>query len=119
VPAGSRDQELRAYLRREAALILKLQLDREIDPQRPFNELGMDSLMAVELRNVLGRAVNRTLPATLLFDYPTLDALHDFFSREVLAVPDEGAAAEQPVAANSHEPIAIVGVACRLPGAPS
>jgi hypothetical protein len=40
--------------------------------------------MAVELRNALGRTVGSTLPATLLFDHPTVNALVTFLSKEVL-----------------------------------
>ena len=59
-----------------------------IDPRLPLNELGVDSLMAVELRNLLGKGlgVPAALPATLVFDYPTIDALPDYIAREVLAL---------------------------------
>ena len=46
-----------------------------LGPDLPLSDAGLDSLMAVELRNTLGAAVGRTLPATLLFRYPTIDAL--------------------------------------------
>src|SRR5262249_38673524 len=46
-----------------------------VDGGRPLQELGLDSLMAVELRNTLGASLQRTLPATLLFRHPTIDAL--------------------------------------------
>jgi acyl carrier protein len=59
-----------------------------IDPARPLNALGLDSLMAVDLRNALGTRVGRTLPATLLFNYPTVGDLIEFLSSEVLGEGD-------------------------------
>jgi hypothetical protein len=40
--------------------------------------------MAVELRNALGLATGQSLPATLLFEYPTLEALTDYLGKQIL-----------------------------------
>ena len=62
---------------------------QEIDPSQPLQELGLDSLLSIELRNSLGTCLGRPLPATLLFNYPTLNALAGFISREVFGDPPE------------------------------
>jgi hypothetical protein len=46
----------------------------------PLKEVGLDSLLAVELRNQLARLGGTPLPATLAFDHPTLDALADYLA---------------------------------------
>jgi polyene macrolide polyketide synthase/pimaricinolide synthase PimS1 len=49
-----------------------------IDSQRPFGDLGLDSLGAVELRNRLSRVLGQRIPATLVFDYPTVAEVAQF-----------------------------------------
>ena len=45
--------------------------------------MGFDSLMAIELRNHLAGTLAHQLPATLLFDYPTLNALANYLEQEL------------------------------------
>ena len=71
------------------------------DPRQGFRELGMDSLTAVELRNRLQRSVGQVLPATIAFDYPTVDAMARYLADAVLALPpldEDGAGDDRPAA---------------------
>ncbi|MER5809046.1 SDR family NAD(P)-dependent oxidoreductase [Streptomyces sp. NPDC002033] len=86
-----------------------------IAPDRSFNELGFDSLTAVELRNLLAEFTKVQLPTTLVFDYPSPEALAGFLG-ETLAEPAERCARVVEVRTTDDDPIAIVGMACRYPG---
>ena len=77
LPAGQRREALLSHLADRALQVIGLAADTSVNPAAPLKQLGLDSLMAVELRNMLTRSIGKPLPVTVLFDYPTLDALAD------------------------------------------
>ena len=81
LPIGQRRQGLIAHLTERALHVLGLDATTPIEPSVPLKEMGLDSLMAVELRNNLVRLGGQSLPATLLFDYPSLVALAGYLTR--------------------------------------
>eukprot|EP01047_Picozoa_sp_COSAG01_P024482 COSAG01_NODE_1514_length_10054_cov_14.063586_1_plen_2421_part_10 len=55
-----------------------------VPTQKALKDMGVDSLMSIELRNSLGELAGETLPATLVFDYPTVDAIASFLLTKVV-----------------------------------
>jgi myxalamid-type polyketide synthase MxaB len=103
VPPAQQIDTLRGYIRKSAAKVLGLSAAHPISPDQALRELGLDSLMAIELRNLLGRALGKALPPTLLFDYPTINLLSKFLMSTVLgpeaaAVPEKTNSTNAPVA---------------------
>jgi acyl carrier protein len=86
-PPARRRAIVQAFVRERAQRALGLDPNRSLDPRTPLGELGLDSLLAVELRNTLGASLGTTLPATLMFDHPTVDALTDHLLHDVLGEP--------------------------------
>jgi len=74
-PPGERQATLESALQVEVARILALSSANDVSVRRPLRDFGLDSLMAVELRNTVSLLVGEPLPATLLFDYPTVEKL--------------------------------------------
>jgi myxalamid-type polyketide synthase MxaE and MxaD len=84
-PFEDRPALLRMFIREEAALVLGLATE-EIDVRKGLFDLGMDSLMSVELKRRLEVGFAVSLPATLTFKYPTVTALAKFID-SLLAMP--------------------------------
>ncbi|MFJ2263437.1 type I polyketide synthase [Streptomyces sp. NPDC087844] len=111
-------QQLHTLLRHiqsHAANVLGHPEHSAILPGRPFQELGFDSLTAVELRNRLTTLTGRSLPPAVVFDHPTPKALAAYLRSELAGVRTT-ATTRAPALAADDEPIAIVGMACRFPG---
>ena len=92
-PAGRR-AALRDRIAQECAAMLSIA--GAIDPRRPLQELGLDSLAALELRNRLGRLVGAVLPASLLFDHPTVAALTEHLATTYLGLDKESRPNQHP-----------------------
>ncbi len=74
-PDANRMQILQTAVESLARRVLSIPPDRAIEAEQPLNDLGMDSLMALEFRNALAAEVRQSLPTTLLFSHPTLGAI--------------------------------------------
>ena len=111
-PAISRDrvhawllEKLSAYLQIPAA---------EIDIDEPLARYGLDSATAVGISGELEEWLSRPFPPMLLYDYPSIAAIARFVQTQDGPSPPGHAAR---VDVTTDEPVAIVGMACRFPGA--
>ncbi|MET9888361.1 SDR family NAD(P)-dependent oxidoreductase, partial [Streptomyces sp. NPDC006430] len=115
---AERGEALLDLVRTQVAAVLGHDGADRINPTRAFNEMGFDSLAAVELRNRLSSSIGLPLAATLIFDYPSPSALADHLASK-LGDPGRDARRAAPattVLPAEDDPIVIVGMACRYPG---
>ena len=85
------------------------------DSERPFRELGLDSLGGVELHRRLTQSTGLSLPVTVVFEHPSPAAL----ARHLVAALrglEPAAEAAVPQQVTGAEPVAIIGMSCRYPG---
>ncbi|MDF3291310.1 type I polyketide synthase [Streptomyces silvisoli] len=117
LPEAERGRAVLELVCTQVAAVLGLTGPEEVEPLRAFNEVGFDSLTALELRNRMNAATGVRLPATLIFDYPTPTALADYLAAEFLGAHADAATPVVAAAvAADDEPIAIVAMSCRFPG---
>ncbi|WP_433330484.1 SDR family NAD(P)-dependent oxidoreductase [Spirillospora sp. CA-294931] len=87
----------------------------EVDPDRPLEEFGLASRDAVAMAGELEQMLGRSLPATLVWEHPTINRLSAALAGGAALV--SSAAPARPVPdARPDEPIAVIGIGCRFPG---
>ncbi len=128
-PAAGPEEVLVSFLQAEVQAVLRL--PSAPSPTVGFFDLGMDSLMAVELRNRLNRALSGeyVVSNTAVFDYPDIATLAGHLSEGLgqiggegdtpppAASPEPAAPEPSPAVRSDTDGIAVVGMACRFPGA--
>ncbi|MEV6214041.1 SDR family NAD(P)-dependent oxidoreductase [Nocardia sp. NPDC051833] len=113
-PDGERAGVLVEIVRGQVATVLGHQDLNAVAADKAFGDLGFDSITAIEFRNALKAVTGLPLPATLVFDYPTPQALADYLAAEFAGTGQDVAVTASRSA--DGDPIAVVGMACRYPG---
>lgn len=105
-------EEIERWLAEELSAKLKI-LPSDFDVRQPFTSYGLDSVQMVSLIGDLEEFLGRSLQPTLAWDYPTTEALAKY-----LATDSDGAVEEVEFERTlESEPIAVIGMGCRFPGA--
>ena len=115
LPEAEQHAVLLDLVRSHIATVLGTISADAIAPDKAFQDLGFDSLTAIEMRNRLKNATGLALSPTLIFDYPTPNGLATYIRTELAGVPQE-VAHTPAVRVTGDDPIAIVGMSCRFPG---
>jgi len=90
MPAGQRRTALIDYVQMQVAIVLHLKQAKRISPDQGLFDLGIDSLMAMELKNKFEMDMGRPLRPTLVFDYPTVDKIAGYLFEEIGMADDQG-----------------------------
>ncbi|WP_438827733.1 type I polyketide synthase, partial [Streptomyces javensis] len=119
LPEAERAEALTDWVGEIVEQALKDKAPDLLDPERPFLDLGFDSLATVDLHARLTAATGLRLPVTLAFDHPTPADLARHVRAELLGADDDSDASPADAVmgpAAADDPIAIVGMSCRFPG---
>ncbi len=110
-------EDLEHVIAAELATVLQLDTSVTLDPERGLFDLGLDSILAVELRGRLESIFGLQLRPTVFVDAPSVRALSQLIGQSESV--ERGSRANIRHASDASEPIAIVGMGCRFPGAGS
>ncbi|MEU1519195.1 type I polyketide synthase [Streptomyces sp. NPDC005811] len=120
LPRARRHRAVAELVTGQVAALLGYDSADLVGSDKPFKELGFDSLAAVNLRNRLGQETGLRLPATLVYDHPTSAALIRHLATELglggERDEDEDTPARPGTAGPDDDPVVIVGMGCRFPG---
>jgi len=91
---------------------------QQIDVRESFRNYGLDSLGAIRMIAELSRQLGRSLSPTLVWEHPTIEGLASYLAGERAAPAELEEGVDGTEVRDEQAPIAIVGMACRFPGAP-
>nr|AQW44888.1 polyketide synthase [Corallococcus coralloides] len=109
-----RGELVTAWVREEVARVLGFPSATAVKLDQGFVDSGMDSVTAVELRGRLSARLGVQVASTVAFDHPTVQALATHLLRDVIRVEEKAVTVERATL-GANEPIAIVGLGCRVP----
>jgi SAM-dependent methyltransferase/acyl carrier protein len=97
-PSSGQIDDLVELVRCHIAELLRMKSPEVISRRGRLIDLGLDSLMAIELRDRIAKALNlqEPLPATLVFDYPTVEAIALYLRQDVLHIASESGDVDAP-----------------------
>ena len=95
IPPAERGSTLVSFIQKQLATVMGIVDSEQIDPSEPLFNLGLDSLMALELMVLLEKNLGIKLTESLVFEYPTIEALAGYFNQELF--PDDVSSAPATV----------------------
>ncbi|MGV9856795.1 SDR family NAD(P)-dependent oxidoreductase [Streptomyces sp. NPDC003442] len=110
-PSAEQGRVLLDLVRTHVAALLGYDDPRTLDAARPFDDLGFDSVAAVDLRTRLCAATGRRLPSTMVFDYATPAALAEFLRAELSGDGNDAAGTAGVLAALDRIEESMTGLA--------
>ncbi|TDT97708.1 acyl transferase domain-containing protein [Streptomyces sp. 846.5] len=126
LPQAQRHRAVSELVRTQVAIVLGYDSIEQVASERPFKDLGFDSLTALDLRNRLNTETGLRLPPTLVFDHPSASALVLYLMSELGALASggdqtsgtaaSGAALTPALAKGDDDTIVIVSMGCHFPG---
>ncbi len=75
---------VKEFLSEKVQKVLGMKEHQAISTSKPLSEMGIDSLMGLEIKKIIDVAIGKNLPATMVFNYPTIDALSEYLLSDVL-----------------------------------
>jgi acyl transferase domain-containing protein/NADPH:quinone reductase-like Zn-dependent oxidoreductase/surfactin synthase thioesterase subunit/acyl carrier protein len=116
---SDRLQLLKSYVINTVSAVLDIPSSKKIDEKRGFFDMGLDSLMAVELKNRLQAGLGKTaiLSSTTIFDHASIEKMTQYIGQLLKLENIQMRKREQAISViQPDEPIAVIGMSCRFPG---
>lgn len=119
LPPSERLVETVEHVRRLVADVMHLADPQRLDVGAGLFDVGVDSLMSLQIQRVLRRDFGLELPPTVVFSHPTVERIAQHVLVELELGDELGPVLVRGVAPRQSEPVAVVGLACRFPGGAS